>query len=262
MDKNRRLTEDHRVPKQQKPLEGNVQDDATTGQGFTAAQGLSRQIARHIGEQIIRGDLVEGERIQELRVAEALGVSRGSVREALLILERSHLIEIFPRRGAVVTEMSVPQVRALFELAQLLVVALMEQASQLWRPIEQEVLAQALSRAEQAARQGGIELFYDGVLGLVRQCADWVRNPYFSELFDNLEPSLRRGCFLTLNTSRRELEEAHALFRQVVEAMLARRRERAAQAMAAFCVHLRDLVLESLSRMKQIELAWAQRSRR
>jgi DNA-binding GntR family transcriptional regulator len=44
-------------------------------------------------------------RIQELKVAGELGVSRGSVREALLILESRHLIEIIPRRGAIVSAM-------------------------------------------------------------------------------------------------------------------------------------------------------------
>ena len=59
------------------------------------AHSLSEQIAKHISEQIIRGELVEGERIQELRIASELDVSRGSVREALLLLERTQLIEIF-----------------------------------------------------------------------------------------------------------------------------------------------------------------------
>ena len=76
---------------------------------------LAQQIAEHIAKQIIQGELVEGERIQELRIAEELKVSRGSVREALLLLERTHLIAIFPRRGAIVTEMSSSQVSALFE---------------------------------------------------------------------------------------------------------------------------------------------------
>ena len=84
------------------------------------ADSLSEQIARHISEQIIRGELVEGERIQELRIASELDVSRGSVREALLILERTQLIEIFPRRGAIVSEMSAMQVRSLFDMASLL----------------------------------------------------------------------------------------------------------------------------------------------
>ena len=45
-------------------------------------ESLSEQIAKHISEQIIRGELVEGERIQELRIAAELDVRRGSVREA------------------------------------------------------------------------------------------------------------------------------------------------------------------------------------
>ena len=62
-------------------------------------ESLSEQIVKYISEQIISGELVEGERIQELRIAKELDVSRGSVREALLLLERTHLIEIFHAVG-------------------------------------------------------------------------------------------------------------------------------------------------------------------
>ena len=72
---------------------------------FEPAVSLTEQIARHIGEEIIRGRLKPRSRIQELRVAGELGVSRGSVREALLILEKRHLIQIIPRRGALVSAM-------------------------------------------------------------------------------------------------------------------------------------------------------------
>ena len=63
------------------------------------AHSLSEQIAKHISEQIIRGELVEGERIQELRIASELDVSRGSVREALLLLERTQLLKSFRAVG-------------------------------------------------------------------------------------------------------------------------------------------------------------------
>jgi len=94
---------------------------------------LSEQIAKHISEQIISGELVEGERIQELRIAKELDVSRGSVREALLLLERTHLIEIFPRRGAIVSEMSAQQVRALFDTSALLLGQIVQRMSETWR---------------------------------------------------------------------------------------------------------------------------------
>ena len=70
---------------------------------FKPAVSLTEQIADHLGSEIISGKLQPSERIQELKVAKDLGVSRGSVREALLILEGRHLIEIYPRRGAVVS---------------------------------------------------------------------------------------------------------------------------------------------------------------
>ncbi len=72
---------------------------------FEPALTLTEQIADHLGGEIIAGRLKPATRIQELKVAGELGVSRGSVREALLILESRHLIEIIPRRGAVVSSM-------------------------------------------------------------------------------------------------------------------------------------------------------------
>ena len=52
---------------------------------FQAPESLSEQIAQHLGQRIMTGELRPGERIQELKVAGELNVSRGSVREALLI---------------------------------------------------------------------------------------------------------------------------------------------------------------------------------
>ena len=84
--------------------------------GFEAAVSLTEQIADHLGRQIITGQLQPQARIQELKVAGDLGVSRGSVREALLILESRHLIEIIPRRGAVVSGLEADEIANFCEL--------------------------------------------------------------------------------------------------------------------------------------------------
>ncbi|MGD8416039.1 MAG: GntR family transcriptional regulator [Pseudomonadales bacterium] len=83
---------------------------------FEPATTLTEQIADHIGTEIISGKLKPATRIQELKVAGELGVSRGSVREALLILESRHLIEIIPRRGAVVSSMESNEIANFCEL--------------------------------------------------------------------------------------------------------------------------------------------------
>ncbi|AXY55966.1 GntR family transcriptional regulator [Acinetobacter chinensis] len=223
---------------------------------------LSEQIARHISEQIISGELVEGERIQELRIAKELDVSRGSVREALLLLERTHLIEIFPRRGAIVSEMSAQQVRALFDTCALLLGQMVQRIAETWRTHEAEELQQLLEQLAEQCRQGNTEKFFDLIFqGLSRQ-QDMVANPYLMKFYRELLPSVRRSYFLTLNTSRRELQESFDLFKLVTDAILIRKSQQATLFMEDFCRHLRNLVLESLTRMKQIELAWARRSRR
>ena len=83
---------------------------------FEPAVSLTEQIADHLATEIIFGRLQPSARIQELRVASDLGVSRGSVREALLILERRHLIEIIPRRGAIVSSLESKEIANFCEL--------------------------------------------------------------------------------------------------------------------------------------------------
>ena len=222
---------------------------------------LSEQIAKHISEQIIRGELVEGERIQELRIAAELDVSRGSVREALLLLERTHLIEIYPRRGAIVSEMSAQQVRALFDTSSLLLGQIVQRIAETWRSYEAERLQLLLDELGNQLKQGSIEKFYDLIFeGLARQ-HEMVGNAYLMKFYQELLPSIRRSYFLTLNTSRRELQESYDLFKLVTDAVLIRKSQQATLFMEDFCRHLRNLVLESLTRMKQSELAWARRSR-
>ncbi|MCP0911809.1 MULTISPECIES: GntR family transcriptional regulator [Acinetobacter] len=226
------------------------------------AHSLSEQIAKHISEQIIRGELVEGERIQELRIASELDVSRGSVREALLLLERTQLIEIYPRRGAIVSEMSALQVRALFDITSLLLGQMVHRIAETWRSHEAERIQLLLEQLEAETRQGHTEKFYDLIFQGMAQQHEMVGNPYLMRYYQELLPCLRRSYFLTLNISRRELQESFDLFKLVTEAILIRKTHQAALFMEDFCRHLRNLVLESLTRMKQIELAWARRSRR
>ena len=59
-----------------------------------------------IEQAILAGTVLPGERLIEASIAERLGVSRTTVREALLMLERQGLIVSKPRRGTFVTRLS------------------------------------------------------------------------------------------------------------------------------------------------------------
>src|SRR5262245_41383867 len=99
---------------------------------FAHQESLAEKIANHIGEMIIRGQLEPGERIQEQRIAASLNVSRGSLREAFLILERRNLIDLPPRRGAVVSIIDSNKVAGLYEIYEMLLTLLIRKATQRW----------------------------------------------------------------------------------------------------------------------------------
>lgn len=229
---------------------------------FKVAESLAEQIAQHVGRQIVIGDLVEGERIQEMRIVNELNVSRGSVREALLLLERRHLISIYPRRGAVVAEMSAQQIRSLFETIALLLGLVVRRAADNWRQTDVEPLIKLLEKLQLLARQGDIEGFYEGSFEFLRLIYRFAGNSYIEEMLENLQPALQRAYYLALHANKRELQEAYTHFKAILDTILLRKNEQSALLVEEFCRHLRNLVLESIARMKQIELAWAQRSRR
>lgn len=65
---------------------------------------------------IMRGELQQGERLFEDRLAEQLGVSRNPVREAIRALEGTGLVEVIARRGAYVSRLDPLKIRQLLEL--------------------------------------------------------------------------------------------------------------------------------------------------
>lgn len=65
---------------------------------------LTARVARELAERIHAGEFKPGSRLTEVDLARTFSVSRTPVREALKIVAEQGLIEILPRRGAVVRE--------------------------------------------------------------------------------------------------------------------------------------------------------------
>jgi DNA-binding GntR family transcriptional regulator len=77
---------------------------------------ISEQLRETIEEQIATGELPPGSTLDEATLAERHGVSRTPVREALIQLAAEGLIEIRPRRGAVVTSIGPARLIEMFEV--------------------------------------------------------------------------------------------------------------------------------------------------
>lgn len=75
---------------------------------------LAEKLASAIADGILDGTLKPGERLDEATLAQQHGVSRTPVREALRQLTTSGLIDMRPRKGAVVSQATPEQIESLF----------------------------------------------------------------------------------------------------------------------------------------------------
>ncbi|MCX7922762.1 MAG: GntR family transcriptional regulator [Clostridia bacterium] len=77
---------------------------------------LREVIFNTLREAIIVGELKPGERLMEVQLAEKMGVSRTPVREAIRKLELEGLVNMIPRKGAHVAELSVKDIMDVLEV--------------------------------------------------------------------------------------------------------------------------------------------------
>ena len=77
---------------------------------------LREVIFNTLREAIIVGELKPGERLMEVQLAEKMGVSRTPVREAIRKLELEGLVEMLPRKGAHVADLSVKDIMDVLEV--------------------------------------------------------------------------------------------------------------------------------------------------
>lgn len=73
-------------------------------------------IAEQLEERIFDGTYQDGDRLDEVRLAEQFGVSRTPLREALQRLARSGLVELVARRGAFVRQPGPVELMEMFEV--------------------------------------------------------------------------------------------------------------------------------------------------
>ncbi|MDP4548956.1 MAG: GntR family transcriptional regulator [Marinobacter sp.] len=218
---------------------------------FEAPESLSEQIAQHIGQRIVVRSLEPGERIQELKVAGELNVSRGSVREALLILERRHLVEIYPRRGAVVSEMTLASVNALYDIYIDLLCMLGRKVLERWSGHEISGLAEqvrthaSLLDGLNGARNDS-EQVIDAGFELVRNACQMVENPFLQETLENFRPAISRTYYMVLENRPSEAAKTGQLFLKLADSAATKDAAELQQVIQEYGEHQRQQILTIL----------------
>ncbi|MEJ2587023.1 MAG: GntR family transcriptional regulator [Deltaproteobacteria bacterium] len=84
------------------------------------AKTLHQEIVSQIQQMIQKGILVKGQKIDEKRLCESMGVSRTPVREALRLLKSEGLVELIPHKGAFVSQPCIEEINDMFEVMSVL----------------------------------------------------------------------------------------------------------------------------------------------
>lgn len=119
----------------------------TTETGESAAASIEKDLRR----AIIELELLPGTRLSEQDIATRLGVSRQPVREALIRLANSRLIEIRPHRGTVVARISAKEMTEALFVRQSVENAVVARAAQSFDPWQRKRIASLLLKQEEAA---------------------------------------------------------------------------------------------------------------
>ncbi len=84
-------------------------------------QTLPEKIAAALAERVVDGRYPPGSRLVEAVLSKEFGSSHGPVRDALRLLQGAGLVTILPWRGAVVSDVSVREIRELYQVRAALV---------------------------------------------------------------------------------------------------------------------------------------------
>ncbi len=91
-----------------------------TAAAALAPRALYEKVAECLRQRIFARDLAPGDWIDELKIADELGISRTPLREALKVLAAEGLVTMKVRRGAYVTESSAKDLADVYHLLALL----------------------------------------------------------------------------------------------------------------------------------------------
>lgn len=153
--------------------------------GRTAAPSAAERAYRHLKRSILEQIHPGGSLVSEGEIAEATGVSRTPVREALLRLETEGLVRLYPKRGALILPVSAREIADVVEARRLVEV---HAAERVW-PRRAEIrahLAARLAEMRAAHAAGDLTTLMAADRAFHATVVDAAGNEILAELYQRL----------------------------------------------------------------------------
>ncbi len=212
---------------------------------FKPSENLPEQIAAYLSQRIISLEMKPGQKIVETRLADELGVSRSPLREALRILEKQKLVELTPRRGARVSEITE---ETIIWLADVLKEILGLVA---FRGVENQDegsflnIEKALEKLRESARTGDLEGYLEGSFQVAYHSCRSSKNKILEDVVLYLWPITARIEYAALIMQKENLLENLKFFQEAMDAFTGRDAEEASRAIRGLVENDRDYALKA-----------------
>lgn len=202
----------------------------------------AEQAYQHIRQAIQEHRLKPGDRLREAELAEAVGVSRTPLREALARLESDGLIANDPARGLVVTRLDYNMVSELYYMREVLEGTAARLAAQHASDVELTILDQICEQYSRSIGDGAaLEMRNRQFHEALYRCA---HNRYLLRTLQGLHDALALLGESTLH-DRARAESTQAEHEAIIRAIKERNPEAAEQATRA---HIRNAQFERVKR--------------
>lgn len=162
--------------------------------------GVKESVVQILRTKIIVGELKPGQRLNEAKLALELGISRPPIREAFRVLEAEHLVVSQPRRGAFVSELSVEDLREVFEariMIECYAIDFLKAKKVRKLPEVEETLRKTcgLSFPSTGSREEVLQ-YLQRVIAFHRKLIEITRNHWIERFYESIHPSLTRYEFI------------------------------------------------------------------
>ncbi len=195
-----------------------------------APRALYEEVAERLRQRIFNRELAPGSWIDELKIAEELGISRTPLREALKVLAAEGLVTMKVRRGAYVTESSAKDLADVYHLLALLETDAAETVARSASDAQLAELSALHAELEQAVDDA--ERFFALNEAFHLRLLELADNKWRLQMVQDLRKVMKLHRQHSLQKSGR-LQESLAEHRSLMAALMARDGRRTARSMRA-----------------------------
>lgn len=207
-----------------------------------------RDVVYHtLRDAILMGKIQPGERLMEVKLSKSMGVSRTPVREAIRMLEEEGLVDIVPRRGALVSPISEQSLKDLLQVRRALDILSAELACENMTENDikalrhaYHVFSSAMTSEDYAEIADKDEAFHDIIYKA-------TGNQKLCQVLDILKKNMYRYRleYVKYQDRRAMVKEEHV---EMIEALKNKDKDRVRELMKLHIDHQEETILKSLRR--------------